>query len=72
MPSPLADYALASAPKSYGKKITKFTPIPLSRPIGLNFPPSPGQNTGADTRSYKQRRDDFVNYSKHLQRREEL
>jgi ATPase complex subunit ATP10 len=60
------------APKSYGKKVKEFTPLPLSRPIGLNYPPSPGQNTGVDPRSMKQRRDDFVDYSKHLQRREEL
>lgn len=60
------------APKSYGKKVKEFTPLPLSRPIGLNYPPSPGQNTGVDPRSVKQRRDDFVDYTKHLQRREEL
>ncbi|KAB5536445.1 ATP10 protein-domain-containing protein [Coniochaeta sp. 2T2.1] len=70
--SPLENEALAVAPKSYGKKVKEFTPLPLSRPIGLNYPPAPGQNTGVDPRSIKQRRDDFVDYSKHLKRREEL
>ncbi|KAI3329161.1 ATP10 protein-domain-containing protein [Xylariaceae sp. AK1471] len=66
-PSPLAD-----APRSYGKRVEKFTPTPLSRPIGLPYPPQSGQNTGLDFRTLKQRRDDFVNYDKHLERREYL
>ncbi|KAK7714257.1 Mitochondrial ATPase complex subunit atp10 [Diaporthe eres] len=66
-PSPLAD-----APRSYGKKVEEFKPKVLARPIGLNHPPSPGENTGVDLRSLKQRRDDFVNYDAHLKRREQL
>ncbi|KAI0972544.1 ATP10 protein-domain-containing protein [Xylaria arbuscula] len=66
-PSPLAD-----APRSYGKRLEEFTPTPLSRPIGLPYPPQVGQNTGVDFRTLKQRRDDFVNYDKHLERREHL
>ncbi|KAJ0121501.1 F1F0 ATP synthase assembly protein Atp10 [Diaporthe amygdali] len=66
-PSPLRD-----APRSYGRKVEEFTPKVLARPIGLNHPPSPGENTGVDLRSLKQRRDDFVNYDLHLKRREQL
>ncbi|KAI3392147.1 hypothetical protein diail_6125 [Diaporthe ilicicola] len=66
-PSPLVD-----APRSYGRRVEEFTPKVLARPIGLNSPPSPGENTGVDLRSLKQRRDDFVNYDEHLKRREQL
>ncbi|KAI0135512.1 ATP10 protein-domain-containing protein [Daldinia grandis] len=66
-PSPLED-----APRSYGKRTEKFTPKPLNRPIGMPQPPKPGENTGVDHRTLKQRRDDFVNYDKHLKRRDEL
>ncbi|KAH8157842.1 hypothetical protein CIB48_g10407 [Xylaria polymorpha] len=66
-PSPLTD-----APRSYGKRLEEFTPAPLSRPIGLPYPPEAGQNTGIDFRTWKQRRDDFVNYDKHLERRKDL
>ncbi|KAI2629745.1 ATP10 protein-domain-containing protein [Hypoxylon sp. NC1633] len=66
-PSPLED-----APRAYGKRLEEFTPKPLSRPIGMHLPPQPGENTGIDFRTLKQRRDDFVDYEKHLRRREEL
>ncbi|KAI0176588.1 putative F1F0 ATP synthase assembly protein Atp10 [Pestalotiopsis sp. NC0098] len=66
-PSPLED-----APRGYGKRVEKFTPVPLPRPIGLPYPPEAGQNTGIDNRSIRQRRDDFVNWDKHLVRREQL
>ncbi|KAI2638165.1 ATP10 protein-domain-containing protein [Xylaria nigripes] len=63
---------LADAPRSYGKRVEQFTPTPLSRPIGLAYPPEVGQNTGIDSRTLLQRRDDFVNYEKHLEKREYL
>ena len=66
------DGPLADAPRSYGKAVSEFTPKPLGRPIGLPNPPRAGENAGVDRRTWKQRRDDFVDYDKHLVRRKQL
>ncbi|RDW76409.1 mitochondrial ATPase complex subunit ATP10 [Aspergillus mulundensis] len=51
----------------------KEDPVPqLDRPIGSVIPPQEGQNTGIDQRTFGQRRDDFLNYEKHLARRKQL
>lgn len=70
--SPATPGPLADAPRSYGKRVDEFTPTPLSRPIGMQSPPVPGDNSGIDARTLKQKRDDFVDYEKHLIRRQEL
>ena len=67
-----AEGPLAHAPRAYGKKLQEFTPTALARPIGMNYPPSAGENTGVDHRTIKQRHADFTNYEKHLKRREYL
>lgn len=69
---PALPHPLESAPRSYGARVDAFTPAPLLRPIGMHQPPKPGENTGVDLRTLKQRRADFVNWEIHLKRREEL
>ncbi|KAI9819905.1 MAG: Mitochondrial ATPase complex subunit atp10 [Pycnora praestabilis] len=63
-PSPLAE---ASSTKD-----EEHNPKPLNRPIGLATPPKAGQNSGLDTRTWRQRRSDFLNYDKHIERRKQL
>lgn len=71
-PPTVPESPLQDAPRAYGKAHSKFDPKPLNRPIGLPKPPQAGENTGIDSRTWKQRRDDFVNYDKHLERRKQL
>lgn len=65
-----------ATPESSPHKVptpTEDDPIPyLDRPIGSGIPPREGQNTGVDERSFGQRRDDFVDYGKHIERRKQL
>lgn len=63
---------LPDAPRAYGKAVEDYTPKPLSRPIGLSKPPQAGENNGVDNRTWSQKRDDFVNYDKHLEKRKML
>ncbi|KAK9240843.1 ATP10 protein-domain-containing protein [Lipomyces kononenkoae] len=58
--------ALASA------KDTNNTGNYLIRPIGMMSPPRPTDNTGIDKRTFAQKRADFVDYDKHIERRREL
>ncbi|KAK9492752.1 ATP10 protein-domain-containing protein [Lipomyces doorenjongii] len=44
----------------------------LIRPIGMRSPPKPTDNTGIDKRTFAQKRADFVDYDKHIEKRREL
>ncbi|KAJ2897272.1 hypothetical protein MKZ38_004826 [Zalerion maritima] len=65
-------HPLQDAPRSYGVKVEEFTPKPLLRPIGMNIPPTEGQNTGVDTRTFMQKKQDYADYQKHMERRKHL
>ena len=54
------------------KRGDDFVPPVLQHALGLPERPQPGQNSGNETRTWRQRRDDFHNYEKHLQRRKQL
>lgn len=64
--------ALQDAPRAHGKTVKEFTPKSLDRPIGMPNPPKSIDNFNIDMRTLKQRRDDFVDYEKHIARRKEL
>lgn len=59
-----------------GKRFYAYKPITqipvLNRPIGQTEPPSVTDNTGIDHRTREQKKADFVNYDRHLQRRKEM
>lgn len=63
-PAKLADKSDQPPPSSSDR-----TPRPLTHPLGVAWPPQAGENTGRDDRSMRQRRDDFVNYDKHIEKR---
>lgn len=71
-PAPETPSVLDEAPRASGKRVESFTPKPLDRAIGLPHPPRAGENSGIDSRTLKQKRDDFVDWDKHLEKRKKL
>ena len=49
-----------------------YVPPVLQHALGLSERPRGGQNSGRDTRTWRQRREDTFNYQSHLRRRKEL
>jgi ATPase complex subunit ATP10 len=64
--------AASEQPPSKNTEPEIVAPLLLDRPLGLSYPPLPAQNPGIDTRSLRERRDDYVDREKHLARRKEL
>jgi ATPase complex subunit ATP10 len=50
----------------------KFVPQPLARPLGLPYPPQPGQNSPVDRRTLAEKKAEFGSYDKALERRRVL
>ena len=61
--------AISRIPIPRGVTGEKFTPSVLSRPLGVEQPPRPGENSPIDSRSLREKHEDFTSYDKALQRR---
>lgn len=67
--NPEALSAISRIPIPKGEKGEKFVPSILARPLGLRHPPRPGQNSPVDNRTFAERKEEFTNYDKALERR---
>ena len=47
-------------------------PLRLTRVIGVTNAPAAGENTGSESRTWRQRKSDWINHEKNRQEREEL
>ena len=62
--------AISKIPIPKGVKDEKFVPSVLARPLGLRSPPTPGQNSPVDKRTWQEKKQDFANYDRALERRQ--
>jgi mitochondrial ATPase complex subunit ATP10 len=61
--------AISRIPIPRGVTGENFTPSVLARPLGLEHPPRPGENSPIDSRSLRERHQEFTSYEKALERR---
>ncbi|KIX95627.1 uncharacterized protein Z520_08747 [Fonsecaea multimorphosa CBS 102226] len=61
--------AISRIPIPRGVTGEKFTPSVLARPLGLEHPPRPGENSPIDNRTLRERHEEFTSYEKALERR---
>ncbi|KAK5085033.1 Mitochondrial ATPase complex subunit atp10 [Lithohypha guttulata] len=62
--------AISRIPIPQGVKGERFVPSPLARPLGLQTPPQPGQNSPIDQRTWEQKKADFTDYERAVERRQ--
>lgn len=62
--------AFSQIPIPKGVKGEKFVPSVLQRPLGLQTPPRVGQNSPKDSRTWVERKNDFSDYEKAVERRQ--
>ncbi|KAK9451839.1 ATP10 protein-domain-containing protein [Limtongia smithiae] len=72
--APLADRATQLPPPTKRSGPTAMSPAEdyLVRPIGVMTPPTETDNSSKDTRTFAERRADFTNYQRNLERRKEM
>lgn len=64
--------AISRIPIPKGVKGEKFVPSVIERPLGLQTPPQNGQNSPKDTRTWTERKKDFADYERAVERRQIL
>lgn len=62
--------AISRIPIPKGVKGENFVPSVLARPLGLQSPPQPGQNSPIDKRTFAERKADFSNHERAIERRQ--
>ena len=61
--------AISRIPIPRGVTGEKFTPSVLARPLGLEQPPKQGEHSPLDSRTLRERHEEFTSYDKALERR---